>query len=113
MMSSLYPLLLYSLTLLWHMHAGCIGGTLSASADLQYGLLIAKPNSGGGSESQQIPVKGPFRFQFCELKSAGQPIDVFYQGIIADTLYVGTIAAAGIENDLTYPVAIHKNLLGY
>ena len=114
MMTSLYLILLHSFTLFWAGSVGCVGGTLSsASADLQHGLLIAKPISGVYSETQQISVKGPFRFQLCELKTFGQPVDIFYRGIMADTLYVETITASSIENTLIYPVVVRKNLLGY
>ena len=92
---------------------GCISGTLLAATDLRAGLLIAKPANGGIGETQQIVAKGPFHFQLCELKNAGQPIDVFYRGVMADTLYVGTLGASTSETSLTYPITVRKNVLGY
>ena len=112
-MASLYLILLHFMAPLWAAPTGCVGGTLSAAIDLRFGLFIAKSTVGGTSETQQILAKGPFHFQLCELKSAGQSVDVFYRGIMADTLYVGTLAGSFSETALTYPVTIRKNFLGY
>ena len=113
MMTSLYLFLINVLSWQLAQPIGCVSGVLSTSDDLQHGLLIAKLVKGGLSSPLIIPAKGTFRFQFCELQSAEQPIDVFYRGIMMDTLYVGTITASSMENSLTYPVAIRKNTLGH
>jgi hypothetical protein len=92
---------------------GCAAGNVVTAADMRYGLLIAKPVKSATSNSLVISEKGTFGFQFCELKNGEEPIDVFYRGVMMDTLYVGTIGASSKENVLTYPVAVRKNVLGY